>query len=80
MDILKEVHDYVRAEFKVKEASIPPDQNILGCGVIDSMGLLKLVTFVEDRFDFETAEGDVTPGNFGTLERIRAYVERKTKR
>lgn len=79
MDILKEVHDYVRGEFRVKEATIPVDQNILGCGVIDSMGLLKLVTFIEDRFDFEAAEGDITPENFGTLEKIRAFVERKTK-
>ncbi len=70
----------MRTEFRVKEASIPPDRNILGSGLIDSMGLLKLVTFLEDRFEFEAGEGDIVPENFGSLEKIRAYVERKTKK
>ena len=79
MDTMKEVHDYLLAEFKVGESSIAPDKNLLGSGILDSMGLLKLVAFLEDRYGFETSEDDIVPENFGTLEKIRDFVERKRK-
>lgn len=78
MDIVREVRDYVLKEFRVKRDSIAPDENLLGSGIIDSMGLLKLVAFLEVRYGFETAEGDIVPENFRTLEKIRDFVQRKT--
>ncbi len=79
MDTLREVHDYLLAEFKVKQGSIAPTENLLGRGIIDSMGLLKLVGFLEQRYGFETTEEDMLPENFATLEKIRDFVERKRK-
>lgn len=79
MDTLKEVHDYLLAEFKVQQGSIAPAENLLGRGIIDSMGLLKLVGFLEQRYGFETTEEDMLPENFATLEKIRDFVERKRK-
>ena len=79
MDTMKALHDYVRTEIAGGKIELAPDENLLRTGILDSMGLLKLVTFLEDRFDFEMGDGDITPENFGTLEKIRAFVERKTR-
>jgi acyl carrier protein len=78
LDTLKEVRDYLLAEFSVGRGSITPDENLLG-RILDSMGLLKLVAFLEERYSFETTEEDIVPENFGTLEKIRDFVERKTR-
>jgi acyl carrier protein len=77
LDILKEVHDYIRSEFQVDRA-LTPDENLLGSGILDSMSLLKLVTFLEERFGFEVRENEIVPDNFGSLEQLRAYVARRT--
>ena len=78
MDTLKEVRDYLLAEFSAGKGSIGPDENLLG-RILDSMGLLKLVAFLEERYGFETSEEDIVPENFGTLEMIRDFVERRKR-
>lgn len=77
MDVLKEVHDYIRAEFQV-DRPLAPGENLLGSGILDSMSLLKLVTFLEERFGFEVRESEIVPDNFGSLEKLRDYVSRRT--
>lgn len=77
MDILREVHDYLLAEFPSDRESYAPDENLLAQGIIDSMGLLKLVTFLESRYGIEAGDEDMVPENFSTLEAIQAFVARK---
>jgi len=74
---MKEIHDFLVAEFPSEQTSYAPDDNLLAAGVIDSMGLLKLVTFLETKFDFEATDEDLVPENFTTLAMIRDFVERK---
>ncbi|MBI1798827.1 MAG: acyl carrier protein [Candidatus Eisenbacteria bacterium] len=76
---MTEIHDYVRMEFAPERASVAPDENLLAQGIVDSLGILKLVTFLEQRFGFEAADDDLVPENFSTLEMIRDFVERKRK-
>ena len=78
MDTMKELHDFLIAEYRVPSGSLAPDENLLG-GILDSMGLLKLITHLEWRYGFETADEDFVPENFATLEKLCAYVERRKK-
>lgn len=77
MDTLKEIHDFVVTEFASDRGSLTPDENLLLQGIVDSMGLLRLLTFLEQRFGFEARDADMVPENFSTLERIRDFVERR---
>jgi acyl carrier protein len=79
-DTLGEIHDYLVAEFAPERSSFAPDENLLAQGIIDSMGILKLVTFLEARYGFEAGDDDLVPENFTTLAMIRDFVERKRKR
>jgi acyl carrier protein len=42
--------------------------------ILDSVGLMHLVTFLEEQFDIRIDDGDVTPDNFGTLASVSALV------
>jgi len=77
LDTLKEIHDFVVTEFASDRGSLAPDENLLVQGIVDSMGLLRLLTFLEQRFGFEATDTDMVPENFSTLERIRDFVERR---
>jgi acyl carrier protein len=47
-------------------------------GIVDSIGVMELVTFVEENFGVEVDDLDVTPENFDSVSRVAAYIRRKT--
>jgi acyl carrier protein len=77
VDIRQAIHDYLVSELAAERESFAPDENLLAQGIIDSMGILNLATFLESRFGIETTDDDLVPENFETLEALRAFVERK---
>ncbi len=76
-DTLAEIHDFLVTELAPERGSFAADENLLAQGIIDSLGILKLVTFLEQRYGFEAADDDLVPENFATLEMIRDFVKRK---
>lgn len=56
---------------------LPPDEHLLGHGVIDSMQMLQLTQFIEDRFDVTVDDEDLVMDNFQTIGHITAFIERK---
>ncbi|MHB8754110.1 MAG: acyl carrier protein [Candidatus Acidiferrales bacterium] len=45
--------------------------------VIDSTGVLELVTFLQDRFGITVQDEDVIPENIDSVKNVVAYVKRK---
>jgi acyl carrier protein len=64
-------------ELASERDSFAPDENLLAQGIIDSMGILSLVSFMEARFGIKASDDDMVPENFETLEALRQFVERK---
>ncbi|WP_417475372.1 acyl carrier protein [Luteimonas mephitis] len=52
-------------------------QSLLEAGAIDSMGVLTLVTWLEQEFGFVVDDEDVVPENLDSIASITAYVDRK---
>jgi acyl carrier protein len=46
-------------------------------GVIDSMGVLELVAFLQETFGITVEDDELIPDNLDTLENLTAYVSRK---
>lgn len=46
-------------------------------GVLDSLGFLELITFVEEKFGIEIVDGELIPENFDTLQRVSHFVQQK---
>ena len=59
------------------DQSIADDDSFLEKGIIDSTGILELVTFVEDEFNIEVGDEELTPDNFDSIEKLTAYTQRK---
>lgn len=45
--------------------------------VIDSLGMMKLVSLIEEEFAVEVDDDDLVPGNWTTIRNIAALVESK---
>ena len=73
------VKDYVTRELADdgKGTDLKEGDNLLANGIMDSLGVLKLVSFIEQEFDIRVPDEDVTVQNFRTLKDIAHYLENK---
>lgn len=59
-----------------KELVVDVEEDLLGSGLVESMGMMRLVQFVEDTFDFKVDPQDMTIDNFITVQAIVDFVGR----
>lgn len=64
-------------QFGGAAATLADTESFLGAGLIDSMGVLELVTFVEDTFGVRVADDEVVPANLDSIAGVAAMVRRK---
>jgi acyl carrier protein len=50
---------------------------LLESGIIDSLGVLDLVAFMEESFAITILDEELSPENFQTIERLASFIERK---
>jgi acyl carrier protein len=58
--------------------SVAGSDSFLALGLIDSMGILELIAFLEETFGIRMADEEMIPENLDSIERVTAYVARKT--
>jgi acyl carrier protein len=58
-------------------SEVDEDYPLLAKHVIDSLGMLKLVSLIEAEFDVEIDDDDVVPANWKTIRDIAALVASK---
>jgi acyl carrier protein len=61
-----------------RKQGIQDSDPLLESGVLDSLGVLDLVSFVEQEYSVHVADDELTPENFQTIDRIAAFVESKS--
>ena len=47
-------------------------------GIVDSMGILELVMFVEENFHVTVEDGEIVPDNFDSVGKLAAYIRGKS--
>lgn len=77
--ILARVRDYVTESYLYMrpDFTLGDDDNLLGNGVLDSMGVIELTEFLASEFGIEIADNEITESNLGTLRSIAQYVTSK---
>ncbi len=53
------------------------DVPLLESGIIDSLGVLDVVKFVEETFQIKIEDEELTPDNFANLRCLTSFVEKK---
>ena len=71
------IHDFIVTTFPGDGTDPTADLDLLEAGIIDSIGVLTLVTWLEETFGFMVEDEDVVPENLGSITGITAYAERK---
>jgi len=66
--------------FDSNGAEVGDDDSFLENGIVDSTGVLELVSFVEDEFGIEVKDEELVPDNFDSISKVANYIERKKAR
>jgi len=56
----------------------PDDASLLHEGIIDSLGVVELVEFLQSKFNVKVEQNEVRPDNFDSVAKMAAFVRRKT--
>lgn len=74
----KQIRTFIVENFLFGNADgLKDDTSFLEEGIIDSTGVLELVTFLEEEFNIKVADDDLVPENLDSINNVTAYLQRK---
>ena len=72
--ITQMVQELARAR---RVGEVRPRDNLLAQGVVDSLAIVKLMLFLEERFPIRISDEDIVPENFRDIESLSRFVQSK---
>lgn len=74
-----EIRAFIVENFLFGDDSRPfgDDLSLIDNDMVDSTGILELVSFIEERYGIRVADADLVPANLDTIDNIAAFVGRK---
>ena len=73
-----QIRDFIVNNFLFGDGEkLDDSSSLLDKGIIDSTGILELVSFLEDTFDIKVNDDELLPENLDSLNNLTAFVEKK---
>jgi acyl carrier protein len=60
------------------DEGLDDDVSLLESGIVDSTGVVEIVTYLEERFGIEVLDEELVRDNLDSISRLARFVERKT--
>jgi acyl carrier protein len=75
-EVIKRVRSFVQENFLYMYSNfqLGDDDRLLEKGVIDSMSIVEMISFIEEEFGVTAMEEDISDANFGSLAGIARFV------
>ncbi|MEU7696172.1 phosphopantetheine-binding protein [Microbispora hainanensis] len=79
--LVDEIRGYIVAEFLDGEdtAELTSDFDLINSGVVDSLGVVRIVSHISRTYSIPTDDIPLTPDGFRSIGAISAFVENATK-
>ena len=79
MEIREQIKIYIAETFLFSDNGfdLGDDVSFLDEGIIDSMGVLELIMFVEETFNISVKDEEIKPDNFDSVNNLYNYIHRK---
>ena len=76
--IKTKIREFIVENFLFGSANgLNDDTSFLDEGIIDSTGVLELVTFIENEFSIQVEDDELIPENLDSIDNIAQFLERK---
>lgn len=72
--IQEKLLSYIKQNFAIDEEEIFLEESLIDQGIIDSVGLLEIISFIEEEFSFKVDQEQMVRENFGSVIRIVNFI------
>jgi acyl carrier protein len=78
-NLKQSIRRFVETSFLFREGrqGLADHESLLGAGLIDSTGILELVSYLEAEFGIVVQDEEIVPENLDSVGQIAAYVDHK---
>ena len=74
------IRQFITANFYVADdSSLTDDTSLLESGVVDSTGVLEIISFLEEHFSIKVADAEMVPDNLDSIGKIVTFLSRKVE-
>ncbi len=70
----KKIRDFIIENIVEDNTQFNDSDSLFEEGIIDSMGQIKLISYIQEEFDIIINPGEITIENFDTLDKITAFI------
>jgi acyl carrier protein len=78
MQIENEIRKFIMENFILDgEIKLSEEDSLLERGVIDSTGVLELVAFIEETYQFKIKDEELVPENLDSIKNILQFIQSK---
>ena len=69
------IREFMKQRFPLASSKeLSPELSLLDSGIVDSLGILDLVGFIEEQFGVEAQDDDLVPENFDSIAALTRFV------
>ncbi len=77
MNIQNDLCAYISTELLEDDEPLAADENLLADGMVDSMGMLRLVAYIDETWSVTVPPEHFTIENFRTVTAIESYINKR---
>ena len=79
MEIKLKLREFIRNNFLlgVSSAVLNDNDSFLEKGIVDSTGILELVSFAEETFNIKVEDEELIPDNLDSVNKLTAFITKK---
>ncbi len=77
-NLKREIRDFVLENYCFnRQGNLGDEDSFMQSGIIDSTGILELVSFVEEKYSIDVGSDELIPENLDSISRLTQFVSRK---
>lgn len=79
IEIRKQLKQFIKDNFLLgNDAAINDDDSFMGKGIVDSTGILEVVSFVEETFSIKIEDEELLPDNLDSINNLLTFIKNKS--
>ena len=76
--ISERIREFILNQFPLaRQRSTKDDDSLLDSGIIDSLGVLEVVTFIEIQYDITLSDEEMLSDNFESISTLTTFIQKK---
>ena len=77
--VSEQIKGFIVSHFALtRTRNLGDDDPLLESGIIDSLGVLDLVTYLEQEFNIRVFDDELVPENFQSINCLAAFIQKKS--